>query len=221
MGTSLWDIPIEEQESWWKENFSGPKFRLKQVQDWVFQKQVLEAENMKNLPKELKNELGQKSPPVLKNSDKMISKEGTADKYLFECEDGSRLESVLLRNKDRRTVCMSTQVGCALGCMFCHTGLMGFKRNLSVAEMVEQILRITAGEEQRISNIVVMGMGEPFLNYESTLKALRLINHPQGLGLGARHITVSTSGVKGGVLKLAEEPEQWGLAISLQLRNKS
>ena len=215
----LWNIAMDEQSAWWKEHFPGPDFRYKQVRDWVFKKHVLDAQHMNNLPQDLRAELGRRSAAVLAPVERQVSSAGEADKFVFKCHDDSRLESVLLRSDKRRTVCLSTQVGCALACTFCHTGLMGFKRNLSVAEMVEQVLQVAAGEDQRISNIVVMGMGEPFLNYENLMTALRIINAPEGLGLGARNITISTSGIKGGILKLAAEPEQWGLAVSLHAAN--
>jgi 23S rRNA (adenine2503-C2)-methyltransferase len=211
----LWDFPFEDQASWWESHIGGPSFRFKQARQWIYQHRVLDPQLMNNLPADLRLSLAEKSPGVLQFDTCLKANDGSADKYLFKCKDGARLESVMLRSGPRRTICLSTQVGCALGCKFCHTGLAGFKRNLSVAEMVEQVLRISAHEEQRISNMVIMGMGEPMQNYNNLMTALRQINHPDGLNLGARHITISTSGVRGGVLRLAEEPEQWGLAVSL------
>ncbi|MBF0199632.1 MAG: 23S rRNA (adenine(2503)-C(2))-methyltransferase RlmN [Planctomycetes bacterium] len=221
----LWNMAIEDQENWWKNHFSGPKFRLQQMRDWVYDKAVLNPQGMKNLPPALQNEIAKLSAAKLKKTDHLKSSDGSADKILFKNEGNDLLESVLLRSEKRRTVCMSTQVGCALGCTFCNTGLAGFKRNLDPAEMIEQVLHIANSENERISNIVVMGMGEPMLNYDNLLIALRQINHPKGMNLGTRHITISTSGIKGAILKLAQEPEQWGLAISLhapddELRSK-
>lgn len=213
------DTPISEQSQWWEKNIGKPDFRLKQAQHWFYQSFVIDAKQMKNLPKALQEKLSKQSPPTLNFEKVLKASDHSADKYLFSCYDGSKLESVLLRNKNHRTICMSTQVGCALACKFCHTGLAGYKRNLNPSEMVEQIIRISSIEDQRISNIVVMGMGEPMLNYDQLLIALRQINHKDGLNLGARHITISTSGVKEGILKLANEPEQWGLAISLHAAN--
>lgn len=215
----LWDHAIERQPEWWKANFDGPAFRLKQVQKWVYEKGQLNPSDMSNLPVELKEEMTQKMQPLLSYDTSLKAKDGSADKHLFRCSDGAHLESVLLRSGKRRTICLSTQVGCALACRFCHTGLAGFKRNLSPGEIVEQVLHINREEPDRISNIVIMGMGEPMLNYDQLMIALRQINHPDAFGLGARHITISTSGVKGGILKLAEEPEQWGLAVSLHAPN--
>jgi 23S rRNA (adenine2503-C2)-methyltransferase len=217
--TPLWGVEFTEQEQWWRENIGGPTFRLKQVRDWVYKKGVIDVEGMNNLPKALKQKLQLVSKPVLAYDTCLKAPDRSADKYLFKCHDGAKLESVMLRSGSRRTICLSTQVGCALACTFCHTGLAGFKRNLNCAEMVEQVLRIASQESERISNLVIMGMGEPMQNYPSLMKALRQINHSDGLGIGARHITISTSGVRGGILKLSQEPEQWGLAVSLHAPN--
>jgi len=213
--TTLWNLPFDEQSHWWNETFGGPPFRLKQVQQWVYGQQVVESEMMGNLPADLRKKMTQSCPTLLGFDTCLKAKDHSADKYLFKCFDGSRLESVMLRSGSRRTICLSTQVGCALACKFCHTGLAGFKRNLSAGEMVEQVLRISHLEKERISNLVIMGMGEPMLNYDALMVALRQINSGEGLNLGARHITISTSGVRGGVRRLAQEPEQWGLAVSL------
>lgn len=215
----LWDHALEQQAEWWKSHFKGPSFRLKQVQQWVYEKGVMDPNSMSNLPADLQEQLNTNMKPLLSYDTSLKAKDHSADKHLFKCRDGAHLESVLLRSGKRRTICLSTQVGCALACKFCHTGLAGFKRNLSPGEIVEQVLHIKREEPDRISNIVVMGMGEPMLNYDQLMVALRQINSPDALGLGARHITISTSGVKGGILKLAEEPEQWGLAVSLHAPN--
>lgn len=217
---ALWNLALDEQADWWQAHMGGPAFRYKQVRQWIYQKHVIEPDLMKNLPQAMRENLKKWSPHTLEYDTCLKATDFSADKYLFKCKkDGAKLESVMLRSGDRRTICLSTQVGCALGCTFCHTGLAGFKRNLSVAEMVEQVLRISQGEEKRISNLVIMGMGEPMQNYNNLMTALRQINHPDGIGLGARHITISTSGVRGGILRLAEEPEQWGLAVSLHAPN--
>jgi len=216
---TLWDHPFEDQKSWWEETLGGQAFRLKQVQNWAYAQGVVDAENMGNLPGDLREKMKTLSPSLLQFDTCLKAKDRSADKYLFRCHDGSRLESVMLRSGSRRTICLSTQVGCALACTFCHTGLAGFKRNLSAGEMVEQVLRINHLEEERISNLVIMGMGEPMQNYDALMVALRQINSEQGLNVGARHITISTSGVRGGVRRLANEPEQWGLAVSLHAPN--
>lgn len=217
--STLWDIPIEDQKVWWENHFGGPAFRYKQVHQWVYGQQVVNANEMRNLPADLRQQMTEECPTLLEFDTCLKAKDRSADKYLFKCFDGSRLESVMLRSGNRRTICLSTQVGCALACTFCHTGLAGFKRNLSSGEMVEQVLRISNLEEERISNLVIMGMGEPMQNYDALMVALRQVNSEKGLNIGARHITISTSGVRGGIRRLSTEPEQWGLAVSLHAPN--
>jgi 23S rRNA (adenine2503-C2)-methyltransferase len=138
-------------------------------------------------------------------------------KYLFELEDDHKIESVLIKEADRRTVCVSTQAGCGLGCAYCATGDLGLKRNLRAAEIVDQVLSLRRflPEGETITNVVLMGMGEPLLNYGQTVKACRLINDPDGLAIAARRITVSTAGVVPGIRRLAREGLRLGLAISL------
>lgn len=215
----IWDFPLEQQAEQWQSRMGGPAFRFKQVRQWVYGKGATEPDEMANLPKAMKDKMALEMPPLLAFDTALKASDQSADKYLFRCRDGAKLESVMLRSGSRRTICLSTQVGCALACRFCHTGLAGFKRNLSTGEMVEQVLRISRLEEQRISNLVVMGMGEPMQNYDALMAALRQINAAEGLGIGARHITISTSGIRGGVRRLASEPEQWGLAVSLHAPN--
>ena len=152
------------------------------------------------------------------------SKDGTR-KYLFRLEDGETIECVLMdyartNSRDRHTVCVSTQVGCAVGCAFCATGLEGFRRNLSVGEIVGQVLDITHYVRQedpdfQVTNIVFMGMGEPLLNYDRVLRAIQLLNHAQGLKIGMRRMTISTSGVVPQIIQLAKDNPQVGLAVSL------
>jgi 23S rRNA (adenine2503-C2)-methyltransferase len=147
----------------------------------------------------------------------MDAEEGT-EKVLLKLPDGECIEAVLMREEDRRTVCVSTQVGCPVGCAFCATGRMGFRRNLSAGEIALQVLffvRKLKAEGDRVTHVVVMGMGEPLLNYDATLKAIRNLNHPWGLNLGARRFTVSTVGIVPGILRLAREGLQLNLAISL------
>ena len=149
----------------------------------------------------------------LKRVDKLIDPDGTM-KYLFELGDGNRIESVLLTEGKRRTACISTQVGCAMNCAFCATGKLGFKRNLSAAEIVEQVYSI-GKDASRVSNVVYMGMGEPLSNYDNVVKSVRLLNSLDGMNLGIRHITVSTCGDGAGIIRLADENIHPRLAISL------
>jgi 23S rRNA (adenine2503-C2)-methyltransferase len=149
----------------------------------------------------------------LKIVDTLTDLDGSA-KYLFELADGERMETVLLPEEERRTLCVSTQVGCPMGCAFCATGQIQFRRNLTAGEIVDQVNTV---EEHagRITNLVYMGMGEPFLNYDAVLKSIRIVNHSAGKNIGIRHITISTSGIVPGIKKLADEEIRPRLAISL------
>lgn len=144
---------------------------------------------------------------------KLTDPDGTV-KYLFELEDGNRIETVVLFDDDRVTLCVSTQVGCAMGCVFCATGRLKFVRNLTAGEIVDQVNAVYK-ENYKITNVVFMGMGEPLLNYENVLKAVRILNHPDGKGLGVRSLTISTSGVVPGIRRLGDEDVRPRLAISL------
>ncbi len=194
-----------------------PKFRAQQIWDWLYNKRVKSFDQMRNLPKALRERL--EAETVLGQLNVMteqISRDGTV-KRLYQLDDGQLIESVLmLYDDDRRTACISTQAGCAMGCVFCATGQMGFARHLSATEIFEQALRYAQDlEEQgdRLSNIVLMGMGEPFHNYDESLKAIhRLMSD---LGIGARHITVSTVGMVPQIKRFADEGIQVKLAISL------
>jgi 23S rRNA (adenine2503-C2)-methyltransferase len=150
----------------------------------------------------------------LEVADKLTDPDGTV-KFVFSLPDGGRIESVLLFDEDRRTLCVSTQVGCAMGCVFCATGKLGFARNLTAGEIVDQLNAVESGIEQRVSNIVFMGMGEPLANYEAVLDAVRILNHPAGRHIGIRHLTISTCGLAEGIERLADENIQPRLAISL------
>jgi 23S rRNA (adenine2503-C2)-methyltransferase len=149
----------------------------------------------------------------LKVVDTLTDPDGSA-KYLFELADGERIETVLLPEEERKTLCVSTQVGCPMGCVFCATGRIQFRRNLTAGEIVDQVNTV---EEHagRITNLVYMGMGEPFLNYDAVLKSIRILNHSAGKNIGIRHITVSTSGIVPGIRQLADEEIRPRLAISL------
>ena len=154
---------------------------------------------------------------------RVLGSKDTTRKFLFRLSDGNLIESVLIpaspalygETSDRRTACVSTQVGCAYGCKFCASGLDGFSRNLEPGEIVDQLLAIEKESGEKIDNIVFMGMGEPLANLTNLLRAIRIINAPWGLGIGARHITISTSGLAPQIRKLAAEPTQFRLAISL------
>lgn len=197
------------------EGHNLPKFRAKQIYQWLYQKGVNSYDDMTNLPKGLRVSLQDEFPLYpAKVIDKRVSKDGTR-KYVVRFHDGASTEMVAIPSHDRMTVCFSTQVGCAMECAFCATGHEGFTRNLLIGEMVEQVLIAQKDTGRRVSNLVVMGQGEPFLNYDNVIGALHVLNGERGLNIAARRITVSTCGIFDGIKKFAHEPEQFTLAVSL------
>ncbi len=192
-----------------------PAFRADQVLRAVCKNGVTSYNDMTTLPAGLREFLEENVPVFsIEEKDASLSADGEVQKVLFRCKkDGKKIEAVLMRYKDgRKTVCVSSQVGCAMGCHFCATGKMGFKRNLTYEEIADQVLYFA---EEGITNVVFMGMGEPFNNYENVMRAIRHLNDARGFGLGARHMTLSTVGIVPGILKLADEGLQVNLAISL------
>jgi len=200
-----------------------PGFRAGQVCSWIYGRRAADFGAMSDLPGGLRERLaGAHSLRPLEKVRETGSKD-TTRKFLFRLEDGQLVETVLIpaspalygERSDRRTICISSQVGCAYGCKFCASGLAGWKRNLSAGEIVAQFLAVEEMSGERISNIVFMGMGEPFANYENLMKAIAILNAPWGVGLGARHMTVSTSGLVPRIREFADQPLQIRLAISL------
>lgn len=206
-------IPLDELlERFRRKNM--PAFRAKQVFSWVHRNGAASFEEMRNLPKDLWGMLGGEFRFAhLKELKRRTSKDGTA-KFLFELEDGARIEAVLLDDDGRRTVCVSTQAGCRMNCAICATARGGLKRNLSSGEIVGQAYEIER-EFGRVSNVVFMGMGEPLDNYDNVIRSVRLLNSRDGKNIGQRHITISTCGLAQGIRKLAREKMQIRLAISL------
>jgi 23S rRNA (adenine2503-C2)-methyltransferase len=200
-----------------------PSYRSRQIVDWLYQKRVGAFEEMTDLPQEFRKQLAKQFAFGKIDIVRVLGSRDTTRKFLFRLSDGSLIESVLIpaspalygSRSDRRTICVSTQVGCAYGCKFCASGLEGFSRNLTPNEIVDQILAVEREASEKIDNIVFMGMGEPLANFENLMRAIRIINAPWGIGLGARHITISTSGLAPQIRKLADEPLQTRLAISL------
>ena len=200
-----------------------PAYRTQQIWQGLYQNLWATPEEFSNLPKGLREKLGSKlnwnafAPlTVLKSQD------GETVKTLFRLADEREIEAVLMRYEERRTLCISTQSGCAMGCVFCATGQMGFKRHLSVGEIVAQVLyyaRILKEEGENVTNVVVMGMGEPFHNYDNTLRAIDRLNDPRGYNLGARRFTISTVGLVPMIRRFADEKRQVNLAISLHAAN--
>ena len=198
-----------------------PTFRLKQAREAVFLNLIEDWDEAINLPPDLREKLNQEVP--LKINAKVFELKDGAQKALITLADGVKIETVLMRHQNgRNTVCVSSQAGCALGCAFCATGRVGFKRNLTLDEIVEQVLfwaRILKKENKRVGNIVFMGMGESFLNYDNVLSAIKILNDENGLNIGSRHISLSTAGIVEGIKKLADEPLQVNLALSLHAPN--
>jgi 23S rRNA (adenine2503-C2)-methyltransferase len=191
-----------------------PSFRAEQILNWVYDKKVFEFEQMTNLGAELQQELADnfKLAPLVKLKEQK-SADGTI-KYLFELNDGARIEVVYMPSDNgRKTLCISTQVGCAMGCSFCATGLKGLTRDLTAGEIINQVLTVEKIADIDITNVVIMGMGEPLDNYEATLRAIQLINGP--LNIGMRKITISTCGLVPKINELASEELQLTLAVSL------
>ena len=192
-----------------------PAFRAKQLYEWLHEKNVCSFDEMTNLPATLREKLNETfSFSVPAELIKQVSKDGSR-KYLLQFSDGVSVETVGMPNRNKLAVCISTQAGCAMGCAFCATGLAGLTRSLTAQEMVDQVLHVARDFGERVTSVVFMGQGEPFMNFDETVSALRMLNDPEGLNIGARHLTVSTCGVIPGIKRFAELPEQFTLAISL------
>ena len=211
----------------WKQ----PAYRSDQILDWVYHKRAVTVDSMSNLPKDLKEQLNKNFKCYLPDCMQKQGSDDTTQKFLWKLNDGALVESVLIpanpalygEASDRHTLCISTQVGCAYGCKFCASGLDGWKRNLEPEEILGQLLaiehhfqpKLKKGQERKVNNLVIMGMGEPMANYENLMKALKIANAPWGCNIGARKITISTSGLAPQIVALSQEPFQFRLAISL------
>ena len=192
-----------------------PSFRAKQIEDWVWSKNARSFDDMTNLPKALREQLAER---LAMGAVEEVARQASVDgsrKYLLRLTDGVTVECVGMPSGNRLAVCASTQAGCAMGCAFCATGGAGLTRSLSAAEIYEQVMHVRDDFNARVTSVVLMGQGEPFMNYDATLAALRRLNDPDGAGIGARHLTVSTCGVIPQIMRFANEPEQFTLAVSL------
>lgn len=192
-----------------------PAFRVKQIEEWVWRKNVLSLDEMSNLPKTLRHALQDR---VTLDSAEEIARQLSTDgsrKYLLRFPDGVSVECVGMPSKGKLTACASSQAGCGIGCAFCATGMSGLTRSLSAGEIYEQVMHVRDDFGRRVTSVVLMGQGEPFANYTETLAALRRLNSPDGAGIGARHLTVSTCGIIPMIKRFANEPEQFTLAVSL------
>ena len=201
----------------WLAEHQWPTFRAKQIRRWLLNSRVQSFDEMSNLPLKLREQLKEE---FVIWSMKVVKQHGVADgteKLVLQLADEHRIECVLIRERERRTICISTQVGCAMGCVFCASGIDGVVRNLTMGEILEQMLLVERllPAEERLNHIVVMGMGEPLANLKGLLPALVEASSPQGLGIGARKITISTVGLPDGIRKLADAQIPYHLAVSL------
>ncbi|WP_257985890.1 23S rRNA (adenine(2503)-C(2))-methyltransferase RlmN [Bacillus sp. M6-12] len=218
---SIYSLELHELKDWMKDNDEKP-FRAEQIFDWLYKKRAASFEDMSNLSKDLRNKMAHDfTITTLKTLIKHTSSDGTI-KFLFELHDGYSIETVLMRHDYGNSVCVTTQVGCRIGCTFCASTLGGLKRNLEAGEIVAQVVNVQQAldeTDERVSSVVIMGIGEPFDNYDSMLSFLKTINHEKGLNIGARHITVSTSGIIPKIYQFADENMQINFAISLHAPN--
>ena len=216
--TLIYNLDLPELEAALSE-WNEPAYRARQVWQGLYHQFWNDPDQFSSLPLRLRQKLADRfSFSNLELETILFSTDGETRKILFRLPDRQPLEAVLMRYMQRRTLCISTQAGCAMGCVFCATGQMGFRRHLSSGEIIEQVLyyaRILQAEGERVTNVVVMGMGEPFHNYDSTLAAIDRLSHPQGFNLGARRITISTVGLVPMIRRFAAEQRQVNLAISL------
>ncbi|GAB0167223.1 23S rRNA (adenine(2503)-C(2))-methyltransferase RlmN [Lysinibacillus sp. CTST325] len=219
---SVYSLQPEQLEEWLKENGEKP-FRAAQIFDWLYNKRVKTFEEMSNLSKGLREKLEASfALTTLSTIIQQESKDGTI-KFLFQLQDGYSIETVLMRHEYGNSVCVTTQVGCRIGCTFCASTLGGLKRHLLAGEIVEQVVKVQQTLDElgeRVSHIVIMGIGEPFDNYDAMMNFLKVINHEKGLNIGARHITVSTSGIVPKIYEFADEQLQINFAVSLHAPNQ-
>jgi 23S rRNA (adenine2503-C2)-methyltransferase len=214
--TNLLDLfPAEMEEL--AESLGVPRYRGRQLAGWIFTRGVAEIEAMSDLPRDFRAALATSMRVELPEIERRTPSQDGSQKLVLRYAGGARVQSVLMPDGDRLTLCVSTQVGCGFGCAFCFTGTMGLERNLSAGEIVGQVMvaRRGLGPGERITHIVYMGMGEPLANYGATVKSLRLLTDPRAFGFSPRRITVSTVGLVSGIERLAKESLKVNLAISL------
>ena len=214
---SIFDFTMDDLKKY-ALSIGEKEFKAKQIFDWLYKKRVFDFSKMSNISISLQERLQNDFTINLLEQVKKQSSE-TTNKYLFRLDDGNLIEAVLMRHNYGLSVCVSSQVGCNMGCSFCESGRLKKVRNLKASEIVRQILMIEDDIKERISSVVVMGIGEPFDNYDNIMKFIRIINDPCGIEIGARHITVSTSGIVPKIIDYANENIQTNLAISLHAPN--
>ncbi|TRZ38773.1 23S rRNA (adenine(2503)-C(2))-methyltransferase RlmN [Niallia circulans] len=218
---SIYSLQLDELKEWLKDN-NEKAFRGEQIFEWLYKKRVTTFEDMSNLSKNLRTLLEENfTITTLKTIIEQTSNDGTI-KFLFELHDGYSIETVLMRHDYGNSVCVTTQVGCRIGCTFCASTLGGLKRNLEAGEIVAQVVKVQQALDkldERVSSVVIMGIGEPFDNFNSMLSFLKIINHDKALNIGARHITVSTSGIIPKIYEFADQNMQINFAVSLHAPN--
>ena len=208
-------MTIEELEAF-VEDIGEKSFRGRQLFNWIYVKKAAQFSEMTNLSKTLREKLQSRADiGCLQLLKKKTSDGSSSAKYIFRLHDGHVIESVYIAESGRRTLCLSCQVGCALKCAFCATGRLGLKRNLSAGEIIDQVLYIERDIGHEMTNIVFMGMGEPFKNYDHVIKAANLIKHPDGIGIGYSRIVISTAGIVPAIFRFADEGHRFKLAVSL------
>lgn len=220
----VYDLNFEEIENLVQE-WGKPGYRATQIWNGLYDRLEDSMAGFSNLPKSLRSKLLDHFEfEGLRLIDEIQSEDRQTTKCLFELSDGERIETVLMKYKKRNTLCISSQSGCAMNCSFCATGQMGFARNLTAGEIVEQVLyfaRVLQAEREKVTNIVFMGMGEPFHNYDAVMKSIAILNHSDGFNMGARRFTISTVGLVPGIKKFTQENSQINLAISLHATSNS
>ena len=216
------ELSFDEQDLWFTEQ-GFPAFRVKQVREWIYQRRAKTFNDMNNVPKLLREKLSTDFSLFPAEIDTHLIAKDHTEKLLLKLRDGQHIECVLMREPERNTVCISTQVGCGMGCVFCASGMLGLKRNLSKSEILQQILlldRVQSADE-KITNIVVMGIGEPLANLKNLLPALEIVRNPECLGLSPRRITISTVGLPDKIRELASLGIPYNLAVSLHAPNET
>lgn len=214
---NIYDLTIEELEEYFL-SIGEKKFKATQVYSWIYGKRISSFSEMTDMKKsvieKIENDFTLEPLKIIK-----VERDVEVNKYLFELYDGSLVESVLMRHDYGTSICVSSQVGCNMGCKFCESGRLKKVRDLMSYEMVLQILEVEKDINQSITHVVIMGIGEPFDNYKNVTNFIKIINHPKGLAIGSRHITVSTSGIVPKILEFADFPYQVNLAVSLHAPN--
>ena len=214
---SIYDLTIEELSEYFLHN-NDKKFYATEVFSWLYDKRITSFDQASNIKKEVRERL--KKDFIISNIDIIAVERGEdVKKYLFRLNDFEHIEAVLMNHNYGNSLCISSQVGCNMGCKFCESGRRRKVRNLTTGEMVEQILKVESESGLRVSHVVIMGIGEPFDNYDNICKFIKIINHSKGLNIGARHITVSTCGIVPKILEFSDFPYQVNLAISLHAPN--